>query len=477
MNPHKQFCFVLTKNLKKDFPTTMSRFLWLMLLALGLGTKRHWHILFAIILGATLGLVFSNAQDFSVLHAIFKFVGQLFIRLVQMLVIPLVVSSLVVGVTSVGDHKQLGRMGGKVFLWFLVFMVISSFLGLGLALVFEPGIHLQPQLENPESVLNSVINTYKSDWAKDLTHANISVHGLSDLFLNLIPKNPIQALANMEMLPLVLFTFLFSSALTASGETGRPVIQFFEGLFQATMKLTDWVFLVAVPGIFSLTFIAVATAGTQIFQLLAPYAMLVLAGLMIQTFVIFPIFLKVFANVNFLQVYKAISEAIMVAFGTASSSATLPVTIACCERRAGISNRIASFVLPTGASINKTGTTMFEAFAVVFLCQAYGIHLDITQLSLVVLFAILASVATPGVPSAGLITMSIVISSLGGNLLSIAGGIALLWPIDRALDMLRTTINVICSCTVSTLVAAQEGELNREVLSGNEQWENVIKSA
>ncbi len=455
----------------------MSRFLWLTLLALGLGTKRHWHILFAIVLGATLGLVFSNPQEFSVLHAVFTFVGQLFIRLVQMLVIPLVVSSLVVGVTSIGDYKQLGRMGGKVFLWFLVFMVISSALGLGLALLFEPGIHLQPQLQNPHSVLNTVINTYQSDWAKDLAHANLASHGLSDLFLNLIPKNPMQALANMEMLPLVLFTFLFSSALTASGETARPVIQFFEGLFQATMKLTDWVFLVAVPGIFSLTFIAVATAGTDIFKLLAPYAMLLLAGLMIQALVIFPIALKLFANVSFLQVYKAISEAIMVAFGTASSSATLPVTIACCERRVGVSNRIASFVLPTGASINKTGTTLFEALAVVFLCQAYGIELDVIQLSLVVLFAVLASIATPGVPSAGLITMSVVISSLGGNLLSIAGGIALLWPIDRALDMLRTITNVMGSCVVSTIVAAQEGELNREVLAGTEQWETVIKSS
>lgn len=456
----------------------MSRFLWLMLLALGLGTKRHWHILFAIILGATLGIFCSDVHQFAFLHATFEFVGQLFVRLVQMLVIPLVVSSLVVGVTSVGDHKQLGRMGGKVFLWFLLFMAISSVLGLSLALVFKPGVLLHPEIANPVSMLNSLITRYTPE-AMQLHQTTAATQGLDTLFLNLIPANPIQALANMEMLPLVLFTLLFASALTASGETARPVVQFFEGLFQATMKLTDWVFLVAVPGIFSLTFIAVATAGPQIFQLLAPYAMLILAGLMIQTFVVFPIFLKVFANVNFLQVYKAISEAIMVAFGTASSSATLPVTIACCERRVGISNRIASFVLPTGASINKTGTTMFEAFAVVFLCQAYGIQLDFVQLGLVVLFAILASVATPGVPSAGLITMSIVISSLnlGGNLLSIVGGIALLWPIDRALDMLRTTINVICSCTVSTLVAANEGELNREVLAGHEQWENVIKTS
>jgi Na+/H+-dicarboxylate symporter len=444
---------------------------------LGLGTKRHWHILFAIVLGATCGWLFGGPQSLP-LQGVFEAVGQLFIRLIQMLVIPLVISSLVVGVTSIGDVRQLGRMGSRVFGWFMGFMLISALIGLGLGMVLNPGENLSLALQNSQSTLFALL--------QNASHAQV-LHGeaaalttgipsLKELLLNMVPANPLQALVNMEMIPLVLFTLAFASALTAVGEAGRSLVAFFESVFTTTMKLTDWVFVLAVPGIFSLTFVAVAKAGPQIFQLLAPYALVMVSGLLLQAFVVFPLVLKLVANVNFLQLYKAISEAIMVAFGTASSSATLPVTIACCERRAGISNRIASFVLPTGASINKTGTTLFEVVAVLFLAQAFGIPITLGKGLLIVVFAILASIASPGVPGAGLITMSIVIHSMGKEFTPLFGGIALLWPIDRALDMLRTVVSVICSCTVATLVAAQEGELKRDVLAGHEQWEDVIKS-
>jgi proton glutamate symport protein len=446
------------------------RFFWLLLLALGLGTKRHWHILLAIALGAVLGLTLTDVA-FAPVYAFFEVVGEIFIRLITMLVIPLVISSLIVGVTSMGDSKQLGRMGGKVLAWFIGLMVFSALLGLGLALLLQPGHGLQATLADATSPLAELASRYHANFHQTVAETP----SLTQLLLNLIPINPIESLVRVQLIPVVLFTLLFASAITAIGETGKPLVNFFESVFAATMKLTDWVLMLAVPGLFSLTYVAVAKAGPQVFQLLAPYALMVLAGLLIQLFVVFPLLLKLGAGVSFINLYRAVSEAVMVAFGTASSSATLPVTIACCERRAGISNRIASFVLPTGASINKTGTTLFEVMAVLFLAQAYGLTLTPIQYGLVALFSVFASIGAPGVPSAGLITMAIVINSIGEGFTPMFGGIALLWPIDRFLDMCRTAVNVISSCTVAALVAADEGELNRDVLNSSTSWKDVIQ--
>ncbi|MEB3205906.1 MAG: dicarboxylate/amino acid:cation symporter [Vampirovibrionales bacterium] len=438
------------------------RLLWLILVALGLGTKRHWHILFAIVLGIVLGLICSGEQ-YAILHNFFELTGKIFIRLISMLVIPLIISSIVIGVCSIGDGHQLGRTGGKTIGWFVTLMVISSLLGVLLSLIFKPGLFVQAQLfEEIPKLAASVSQTLAK------------TPSLSDLVLSFIPKNPIESLASMELVPVIVFTLLFSLAISVIGDAGRPLVMFFEALFTATMKLTDWVMVLSVPGIFSLTFVTVANSGLHIFQELAPYMLVLFIGLLVQFIIIFPLLLKIFARVNALQLYRAISEAIMVGFGTASSSATLPVTIACCERRAGISNRIASFVLPTGVTINKTGTTMFEVIAVLFLAQAYGIHLDLFQVILIGVFAIVASVGAPGVPSAGLITIAIVINSIGAELNPLFAGVALLWPVDRLLDMCRTVINVASTCTVATLVASGEGELNRDVLENRAAWRDVI---
>jgi proton glutamate symport protein len=453
-----------------DETNRMKRFLWLTLLALGLGTKRHWHILFVIILGAVLGLVFSGPQ-YSLLYDVFETIGQVFIRLIGMLVVPMVVSSLVVGVTSIGDGRSLGRFGGRVLGWFIIMMGTAALIGLGLGQILKPGENLGHVLLDPTSTLHTMAQQHSALQAEDIV---ATAPSWKELILGLIPKNPVQALAEAQMVPLVLFTLFFAAALSKVGEAGRTLINLFESIFATTMKMTDWVFILAVPGVFSLTFISVAKAGPQIFQILAPYAIVVTIGLLIQTFVVMPILLKVFANVNFIQLYKAISEAIMVSFGTASSSATLPVSIACCENRAGVSHRVASFVLPTGASINKTGTTLFEVIAVLFLAQAFGLELSFYTQMLIVAFSVLASIATPGVPSAGLITLAIVINSIGEGFTPLFGGIALLWPIDRILDMLRTAINVISSCTVAVLVSAQEGDLNYDVLNGTEAWDSMV---
>lgn len=447
------------------------RFFWLLLVALGLGTKRHWHIFCAIVLGVTLGLIFSG-PDNCMIQQFFDVVAQIFLRLIKMLMIPLLVSSLIVGVSSLGDSRQLGRMGVKVLGYFLFLMLAASLLGLGLGIVMNPGENLRHIIE-----ADPANSTCSLSLIAPIHHDLLTQHpsDLSAIFFSMIPQNPVESLANADLIPVIVFTLMFGIAIAFIGEAGRPLVSLFEALFTATMKLTDWVMVLAVPGVFALSFVTVAAVGPDIFVKLSTYILIIMAGLLIQTFIFFPIMLKVFAKVDFLSLYRAISEAIMVAFGTASSSATLPVTIACCERRAGISNRIASFVLPTGATLNKTGTTMFQVIAVVFLIQAYELPpLEMYNIIFIAAFAIVASIGAPGVPGTGLITMAIVFNSIGGGYERAAAGIGMLWAVDRALDMCRTVVNVISSCTVATLVASSEGELNRDILNNREVWMEVV---
>ena len=443
-----------------------------LLLAMIFGIKRHWQILIAILMGFIFGAIFYTEHWGETTQGqfwleLFDFIGQVFIRLITMIVIPLVVSSLIVGVSSLKDVRQLGRMGGKVFGFFLIFMVIATMIGASLATLSPAGEDLRPVIEamNDERM-------HTSDYTATMGELKELIATPKDfkiVLLDMLPENPVQALSSGNMVPVILFTILLGFALTFIGQAGKPMISFFESLFTATMKITDWCMTLAVPGVFSLAFVAVASTGTDLLIKLLPYALLIISGLLIQIVVVAPLLLYTFARVDAVNLYRAISEAILVAFGTASSSATLPITIANCELRAGISNRIASFVIPMGASI-KTGTTMFEVVAVLFLAQAYGIPLDLTTVIMIMALAIIASVAAAGVPSAGLITISVIISSLGYDMTLLASGIALLWSIDRILDMCRTVTNVISSVTVATIVAAGEGELKRDVLNNPAQW-------
>lgn len=447
------------------------------LMALFFGVKRHWGILLAIVAGFALGVTFFDAGWIrdprgATFYKCFEFIGQGFIRLISMIVIPLVVSSLIVGVSSLKDARQLGRLGIKVVLIFLSFMAVSAALGAGLATVIQPGRLLHQDL----NILTQNLHSLMATPGMDLAHVSAQTHSLRDLFLQMIPLNPIQALGSDNLIAALVFTMTLGFALAFIGQAGRPLIALFESLFTAMMKITDWLMMLAVPGVFALTFVTVASTGTTVFVKLLPFVGMVIAGFLLLLLVVFPLFLQVFARIDPLNLYRAISEAMLVAFGTASSSATLPITIANSELRAGISNRIASFVLPTGASLNKTATTMFEVMAVMFLMQVYGMPLTPMSIGVIMVMAVIASIAAAGVPSAGLITMSIILNSLGQGLSveMFAGGVALLWSIDRVLDMCRTVVNVVGSVVVAALVAVNEGELKRDVLNHPETWRDTV---
>lgn len=441
---------------------------WQILVALGLGAKRNWHIFIALILGVLVGAFFPilDTAHLSPLHKGLWLVGQVFIRLIQMVVIPLVVSAIIVGIASLGDSKQLGKIGLKMVGYYMIITVTAVLIGGILATLFHPGSHAST-LINPD-VAQVVKAKFEAFHPSELQ--------LAKFYLNFIPSNPFAALASpdLQLIPVLLFVIIFGSALALIGEINRPVVSFFESVFAATMKVTDWIMVLAAPGIFALTAYTVAKAGPGLFEKLSIYMATLGIGLAIQLFITYPVMLKAFSKVKFISLVKAVAEAMMVGFGTASSSATLPVTIACCERRAGISNKICSFVLPLGATMNMDATAMFQTIAVIFLTQAYGIELGIGKVILVALLAIVASSTAAGIPSGGWITLALILSGIGLSTEQVGQGFAIIFVVDRILDMFRTMINVTSDTVVAAIIADNEGELDHELLGNQEVWKDVV---
>lgn len=434
------------------------------LVALGLGAKRNWHIFFAILLGIFTGLMLP-AEQHPLIHSIFGFVGQAFIRLIQMIVIPLVFSAIIVGIASLGDSKQLGKIGAKMVVYFGLILIFAVSIGGILGSTFAPGDNIKTYIDKGQA---SVVQEQVSQ--------TIDEHkeNLSNMYLNMIPKNPMESLAKGDMVPIILFVIIFGSALAVIGEINRPVVAFFESIFAATMKVTDWIMVLAMPGIFALTASSVSSFGLSVFTGLSKFLGLLFVGFAIQLFVVYPLFTHVFARLNAFSIYKAAAEAMMVAFGTASSSATLPVTIACCERRVGISNKICSFVLPLGATMNMDATAMFQVLSVMFLAQAYGVALDPLTIVFVCAFAMLASSTCAGIPGSGLITIALVLKTLGLTPDQLVVGFAFLFTVDRIADMFRTLINVTSDTVVAAVIAANENELDYEVLENQDVWKEVV---
>ena len=437
---------------------------WQILVALGLGLKRNWHIFIALIFGIIFGLA-CPAGSHPLGHKILTVVGEIFIKSIQMIVIPLVASAIVVGIASMGNSKQLGKIGLKMILYYGIITISAIVIGFLIAFFINPGVGVSGLI--PPEVADAAQKSFET-----MQHGGHG--GISQLILGLIPNNPLHALANGEMAPLMVFSIIFALALATIGDINRPVVSFFESVFATMMKITDWVMVLATPGIFALTASAVSSYGVHIFGDIGRYLMAFVLGAMVQIFVTYPVILKVFSKVNVLALYRAVAEALMVAFGTASSSATLPVTIACCERRAGISSRICSFVLPLGATMNMDGTAMMQCIAVVFLVQAYGIPVDFGTICLIGFLAIIASSTSAGIPGAGLITIALILNSLGLSHEQLAQGFAFLFALDRFTDMLRTMVNVMSDTVVAATIASNENELDYDLLYNQDSKKEVV---
>ena len=432
------------------------------LIALGLGLKRNWHIFSGIILGIIAG-IFLHSHEIPMVSALLTFIGQVFIRLIQMVVIPLVVSAIIIGITSIGDNKQLGKFGTKMIVYYGIITSIAVAIGAVLALIFKPGIGAAHYITaNAASEVQASVATAMAQQQGNILN----------IFLGFIPNNPMHSFAMGDMVPIIVFVVIFAVALARVGDVNRPIVSFFESVFAATMKITDWIMTFAAPGVFALTASAVSSFGIDIFTSISKYLFVLFLGFMIQLCVVYPLFLRIFSKVNIIMLYSAVAEAMMVAFGTASSSATLPLTIACCEKR-GISHKISSFVLPLGATLNMDGTALLQTVAVIFLAQAYGVVLTPFLIIQIALLAMIASSTCAGIPGAGLITIALILNGMGLSPEQLVAGFAFLFTIERITDMMRTLVNVTSDAVVVAAIADNENEINYDLLNNPAAYEDI----
>lgn len=434
------------------------------LLALGLGIKRNGHIFFGLFAGIILGVFlhkykFTSTGELNTIVGttitILDVIGQMFIRLIQMIVIPLVFSAIIVGISSIGDSKQLSKFGTKMLLYYGFITVCAVAIGSVLTILVRPGVGVQPFI--------SQASAYTAQAQVQEAYIQQQNH-ISQIFINMIPQNPVASIALGDMIPVLVFAIIFAIALANIGEVSRPIVGFFESVFAATMKVTDWVMNLAAPGVFALAAVAVSSFGAGAFSGISGYFAVLIVGMLIQLCVVYPVFMKLFSKVPVAIFFSSITEAMMVAFGTASSSATLPLTMACCEKR-GISHKVCSFVLPLGATLNMDATALFQTVAVIFLTQAYGVVLEPIQIVQIAFFAIVASSTCAGIPGAGLITIAVILNGLGLTPQQLVEGFAFLFAIDRIIDMFRTMLNVTSDAVVAAVIADNENELNYDLLT------------
>jgi Na+/H+-dicarboxylate symporter len=377
-----------------------------------------------------------------------KPLGDTFIRLLTMIAVPLVLSSLIVGAASLSDLKHIAKIGGKTLGFYALTAVIAITIGLLCADIIQPGKFM------PEENKKRLLETFQDD-AQSKIEQNVSLN-IVDFLVNIVPKNPFKSIADGDFLQIVFFAILTGIFLSQiKTDKAKTVIDFFEGVSSAMIMLVEKIMYIAPYAVFTLISATVAEFGFSILQTLLLYSMTVVIGLTILTFVEYPLLLKIFTKVNVFDFFKAQRQVIAVAFSTSSSAATLPVTMDICEKKLGVPNRIASFVLPLGTTVNMDGTALYQAVATMFIAQVYGFDMSITQQLTIVLTAALAAVGTAPVPGIGLIMLIIVLKSVGVP----EEGIALIIGVDRLLDMCRTVPNVIADSLACVVIANSEGEL------------------
>ena len=410
-------------------------------------------IFIGLVAGVVVGLIANLAGLVWLQNALVALrpVGTAFIKLITMLVVPLVVASLLVGTASLGDIRKLGRIGGKTVAYYMMTTAVAVTIGLILSNIIRPGSRIDP------ATRDSLAAQFSNEAAGRVALAAESP-GVVDVLLGMIPSNPFQAAAQMELLPLIVFTIIFGAAVSLVADERRDtVLNFFHGVNDAVMVVIDWVMKLAPYAVFTLIGAVVAQFGLDLLRSLLVYALTVIAGLALHVFGTYAVLVRVLARLNPVTFFRRIAEVPLVAFSTSSSNATLPVTMETAEEKLGVSKEVSSFVLPLGATINMDGTALYQAVAVMFIAQIYGVPMGIAEQLTIVLTATLASIGAAGVPSAGIITLILVLNSVGLGSQAQAG-IALILGVDRILDMMRTAVNVTGDLSAAAFVARSEGE-------------------
>jgi len=405
----------------------------------GVAMKLWVKILLGLLLGVISGVLFPSFSEN------IKPLGYIFIRSIKMLIVPLIFSSLVVGVTGMKDPKKLGRIGIKTFSMYLLTTAVAITIGLSVGTILKPGVGVD---------LGSATVTKAKD-----------VQPFSETLVNLVPANPIQSMANGEVLPIIVFAILFGISLNLVGKKADPLVNVIDAIAEAMYKLTAIVMELAPYGVFALMAFISQKYGLAVLLPLLKVLFGVYLGCIIHALFTLSGSVYFFAKLNPLTFLKGIIDALAIAYSTASSSGTLPVTIRCARKNLGVSDNLSSFVLPLGATINMDGTAMYQGVAALFIAQAYGIDLTFGNYVTIILTSTLASIGSAGVPGAGLIMLTLVLNSVGLPV----EGIALIAGIDRVLDMARTTVNVIGDCMVTVLVSKSENELDESIFNSENQ--------
>jgi len=414
----------------------------------------HWKIILGMVLGVIYGLIANSFGLIDFTNDWIKPLGKIFVNLLKLIAVPLVFASLVKGVASLSDISKLSRIGGKTIAIYLISTIISVTIGLFLVNMIVPGAYFDK--ESVAMTQNSQDGANKKILAAD----NVQEAGPLQFLVDIVPTNIFESASdNRNMLQIIFFAILFGlSMVVLPNEKTLYVKGFFDGLNDIILKIVDFIMLVSPYGVFALLGAVVVDFGASstLFIALGKYSLTVIIGLLLMIILIYPMILLLFTKVKYLDFFKAISPAQMLAFSTSSSAATLPVTMERCEEHLGISEEVSSFVLPLGATINMDGTSLYQAVAAVFIAQVFGIDLDLSQQLTIVLTATLASIGAAAVPGAGMVMLVIVLGAINVP----AEGLALIFGVDRILDMLRTVVNVTGDATVATVVATTEGDIN-----------------
>ena len=401
----------------------------------------HWQIFISMILGIIIG---SGIDSDSSVYTFMITLGIIFVSLLKMITIPLIFTSILTGIANISNFGQLGRIGLKTISYYLMTSLFDIIIGLALTNILKPG---HTYSLDPETVT-----------MYDYTNLNPPDAPL-DIFIRMVPTNPIASAANGDILNIIFFTILLGIAITQlPNEHKTKLTSFFEAFFQAIMKLTQMIIKISPIGVFGLIVKTTATSDIDLFYSIWKYMLTITLGLSIHIFIILPMLFFFITHINPLKHFKAMSAAMATAFSTSSSSSTLPVTIKCVREKVKASDKVCGFVLPMGATINMDGTALYECAGVIFISQILGVDLTVTQQLIIVVTAVLASIGAAGIPSAGLVMIFIVTQAVGFNDEQVALIIGAMLAVDRPLDMFRTMVNVTSDSIGASIIAHSEGE-------------------
>jgi Na+/H+-dicarboxylate symporter len=410
----------------------------------------HWQILLSLSLAITAGILTSNETVILGFkpYDLYTFIGKLFINGLKMLSIPLILTSIISGMASIGSDAMIGKMGMRTVLFYIFSSLCAITIGLVFINLIQPGYEINLKDINHHNLTEELKASFNTADASSFTQ-------LTNIFYQMLPNNIFQAAANGQLLGLIVFSLLFGYFILHTKEKHRELLKdFWAGSLETVMLFTMWFLRFAPIGIFGLVAKSISETGFDTLLPMIHFFFTVLAALMCYCFVVLSFILYFVSKVNPWQLLKALLPALLTAFSTSSSAATLPITLECVEKNAGVSNKISSFVLPLGTTVNMNGTALYEGMAAIFIAQAYGLHIGIDKQFIVLIMALLTSIGVAGIPSASLVAITIILSAVGLPLESIG----LLMITDRLLDMFRTAVNVYGDACGAVIIARNLGE-------------------